>query len=97
MTRPFSIDGLEPGGHRMYGAGVDAVQALQLGQVAIHAYLTARPEYRQRRLYWLEPNNPNGVGFPGSAWEATGMRKPRLKRSKARSRTRHLSPSGRAG
>jgi len=90
---PFSVEGLEGGIQRMYAAGIDGIQALQLAQVMIHAHLTTSREFREGRLYWLRPNNPNGIGFPGSAWEATGLTKPKLGRSGVQKRKTGSSSS----
>lgn len=82
-TCPFLIEGLEGGEHRMYAAGIDAVHALQLAQVAISSYLTTSREYREARLYWLERENPKGLGLPTSPWQAGGASKPKAKRPAA--------------
>jgi uncharacterized protein DUF6968 len=69
----------------MRGVGVDAIHALQLAQVAIHAQLTTCDEYKAGSLYWLDPTNKRDVGFPSSPRVATGAKRKSSSRRARRS------------
>ncbi|MEX8195451.1 DUF6968 family protein [Comamonas guangdongensis] len=43
--------------------GVDEVQSMLLALRVAAAVLSASPEYKSRRLYWLEPDEPD-LGLP---------------------------------